>query len=90
MYLIALLKRCRELTELSHDAVYSSTGVVEIVGILNRGIESLANETPLNRDELKLLFAPTGALQETSMDNGWASEYFLLSKRFDGLIEMLD
>ena len=41
----------------------------------------------LNRDELKLLFAPTGALQETSMDNGWAGEYLLLSERFDGLID---
>jgi hypothetical protein len=87
MSLIDVLKRCRELSRASQDAVWSSTGVSEIVAMLDRGIESLERRAELNRDELKLLFAPTGALQETSMDNGWSCEYLLLSAEFDGLIE---
>ena len=85
--LVAVLKRCRDLSGASQDAIYSHTGTAEVVEILNRGIESLERGEELNRDELKLLFAPTGALQETSMDNGWAEEYLRLSERFDGLIE---
>lgn len=87
MSLIDVLKRCRELSQASQDAIWSSTGVSEIVAILDRGIESLERGCELNRDELKLLFAPTGALQETSLDNGWSEDYLSLSGTFDGLIE---
>jgi hypothetical protein len=87
MPLVDVLKRCRQLSQASQDAVRSSTGVSEIVAHLNRGIESVERGSELNRDELKLLFAPTGALQETSMENGWSGEYLLLSAEFDGLIE---
>ena len=85
MSLMVLLTRCRDLSRASQDAVYSSTGVEEIVAILNRAMESIAKGKLLNRDELTLLFAPTGDLQETSMANGWADEYLTLSAEFDGL-----
>ncbi len=87
MSLIEVLTRCRELSQASQDAVWSSHGVSEIVAILDRGIDSLTCDAVLNRHELELLFAPTGALQETSMANGWATEYLLLSEEFDHLIE---
>ena len=87
MSLMALLTRSRDLSEASQDAVYSSTGVEEIVAILNRAMASIQQGKTLNRDELTLLFAPTGALQETSMANGWADEYLMLSAEFDGLID---
>jgi hypothetical protein len=87
MSLIDVLKRCRELSQASHDSVWSSTGVPEIVAILDRGIDALERGAEVDRDGLKLLFAPTGALQETSMDNGWADEYLLLSAEFDRLIQ---
>jgi hypothetical protein len=86
MTLIDVLSRCRELAQASRDATWSSSGVSVVVAILDRGIKSLALGTELNRDELKLLFAPTGALQETSMENGWSHEYLLLSAEFDRLI----
>jgi hypothetical protein len=87
MSLLYILKRCRALSQASQDALWSSTSVSEIVAVLDRGIESLVHGGELNRNELKLLFAPTGALQETSMDNGWSDEYLLLSAEFDRLIE---
>jgi hypothetical protein len=87
MSLIELLRRCRQWSQASHDAVWSSTSVAEIVAILDRGIAALQGGTELNRDELKLLFAPTGALQETAMDNGWSDEYLVLSAEFDRLIK---
>jgi hypothetical protein len=83
MSLVAVLRRCRELTQLSKDSMYSYDSVVEIVSILDRGIDSLQCSAELNRNELILLFAPTGSLQETSMENGWVKEYLILSHEFD-------
>ena len=87
MTLDAVLMTCRELSAASEDALFSSNSIGEIVAILNRGISCIQSGTELNRDELKLLFAPTGALQETAIQNGWSAEYRLLSQRFDSLIE---
>jgi hypothetical protein len=87
MSFIDVLLRARELSLASQDAIWSSTGVAAIVAMLERGIQALECGTALNRDALKQLFAPTGALQETSMDNRWSSEYLLLAARFDCLVE---
>jgi hypothetical protein len=83
MSLLDVLKRARELTEGSRDSLWSSTGVSEIVAILDQAIASLESGATWDRDEVKLLFAPTGALQETSMENGWSDEYLLLAAEFD-------
>ena len=37
-------------------------------------------------DEVELLFAPTGALQELSISNGWGEVYLKLSAEFDRTI----
>lgn len=87
MSLLKILKRCRALSQASQDALWSERGVSAVVAVLNRGIESLECGTELNRDELILLFAPTGDLQETAITNGWSDEYLSLSAEFDRLIE---
>jgi len=66
--------------------MYSSRGIAEIVAVLDSGIDAIERGTDLNRHDLKLLFAPTGDLQETSITNGWAEEYLSLAASFDGLI----
>jgi hypothetical protein len=38
------------------------------------------------RDRLRLLFAPTGALQETSLSSGWGQEFVALATRFDDAV----
>ena len=37
----------------------------------------------LNKQELVLLFAPTGQIQEVSISSGWAEEFLALAERFD-------
>ena len=86
MSLITVLKRCRVLSLASQDALLSASEISGIVGILESGIDSLARGAELNRDQMKALFAPTGALQEVSMRNGWSHEYIALSAEFDRLI----
>jgi hypothetical protein len=86
MGLIDVLKRCRELAQASEGPIWIAYTVKEIVATLDRQIGRLRRGDSLDRDELKLLFAPAGALQETSMDNGWSAEYISLSTKFDDLI----
>ncbi|HEY1196898.1 hypothetical protein [Flavobacterium sp.] len=40
-------------------------------------------------EALEYLFAPTGTLQEISMQNDWIQEYLNLSSKFDTLYENL-
>lgn len=87
MTLLTILKIVRERTKASHDAPWSSRSVAEIVEILDHAIEALNHGTAWEKNDLVLLFAPTGALQETSMDNGWADEFIVLSSEFDRLIQ---
>ena len=87
MSLLEILNRCREYCSISGDALYSDLTIAEIIAVLNRGIVAIERNTTLNRSELKILFAPTSSLQDTSIANGWSEEYLLLSARFDTLIE---
>ena len=89
MQLIDVLKRCREHSNASQDAFWAARSGPEIVAVLDRGIEAIEHGKEVNRDELRLLFAPTGDLQETSIANGWAEEYLSLSARFDDRIAEL-
>lgn len=81
-----ILSRCREFVLASNDSGWSCMDVSEIVVSLNESIDSLARRNVLDKNELVMLFAPTGPLQETAMRNGWADEYISLSARFDKMI----
>lgn len=39
--------------------------------------------------DLRLLFAPTGALQEISLSSGWGVQFIVLSQRFDRALARL-
>lgn len=49
-------------------------------------IEDFKRGTQGSLDKLQLLFAPTGILQDISIDNGWGEKFIELSDRFDELI----
>jgi hypothetical protein len=86
MSLIEVLAECRNLTNLSQDAPWCPVGIQEVLAVLDRGIAAIEGRSEVNRDELKLVFAPTGALQDTAIANGWGDEYLSLAARFDTLI----
>ena len=60
----------------------SEAAVAEIDDILRR-IE--AAET-IKLEQLELLYAPTGSLQEVSINSDWEDTYLKLSSRFDRAI----
>ena len=43
------------------------------------------NDMP-DKLEIKILFAPTGPVQEVSLSGGWSEEYLVLAYKFDGAI----
>ena len=49
-------------------------------------IEQLKAKSRVDRKHLKLLFAPTGLIQECAIANNWELEYLRLSEEFDKLI----
>jgi hypothetical protein len=40
-------------------------------------------------ENLKLLFAPTGAIQEISVSSGWGEKFLALAKKFDRTVARL-
>jgi hypothetical protein len=41
----------------------------------------------VSRQDLAVLFAPTGPIQEVSLSSGWALEFLTISERFDRAAE---
>ncbi|HEY7263094.1 MAG TPA: hypothetical protein VH589_16600 [Trebonia sp.] len=85
--LAAVLGRIAELV--SRDDADTGWSTYE-VGELRSEVRSFLGkaEARLSLSEaeykhLRLLFGPTGPLQETSIASGWASEFVLLATRFD-------
>ncbi|MCA9013759.1 MAG: hypothetical protein KDA77_00380 [Planctomycetaceae bacterium] len=84
--LLTVLQQCRELTLASNDSDWSWMDVPKIIDSLDRSIRILQESRPLDLNELRFLFAPTGPLQETSMSNNWSDEFLLLAEQFDNII----
>ncbi|MEZ5957113.1 MAG: hypothetical protein R3C27_07900 [Hyphomonadaceae bacterium] len=86
--LIDILLRVRELVALpDNDFSWSSWGDAEnafaeidgIIAQLHRG------EAP-DRLTMKVLFAPTGPMQELSLSSGWGNRFLQLASEFDDAI----
>ena len=87
--LLRILSRCRELVSESEDIGWSCSEAPEILKSLDQGLAAINADTKPDVDELKVLFAPTGPLQETSIGNDWADEFLTLATAFDKLITNL-
>lgn len=81
--LISVLKETLNYVQVSDDSVYARYGVNEITAQLKTATACLERGEAVRDIDLSLLFAPTGDIQETSIENGWADEFIVLSDRFD-------
>lgn len=87
--LVDLLERTRVLIDASEESSWEGLSTAEIGMDLSIAIENLTNGKAIDRDLLRMHFAPTGPLQEIAMMSGWTDEYMSLSERFDKLIDAL-
>ena len=76
----ASLNRTIELLSESEESAYALKKPEAIVFILNETLDKL-NEDNIEQvlSEISILFAPTGDIQEISIENGWGKEFLELS-----------
>ena len=83
-----ILTQLRELI-LKHNHDFVPTRWQDRESALEELDQFLALEeySPAHLEHLKLLFAPTGSLQELSIIGGWAEEYLRLAAEMDRIFQ---
>jgi len=84
-----VLRRVAELVGRDIEPGWYAYGAGDLLSKVRHFLKKADADLPLNEteyDTLRLLFAPTGPLQETSMTSGWADEFLALATRFDDAI----
>jgi ATP-dependent Clp protease protease subunit len=67
----------------SEESIWAGLSPAEIATDLDIAIDRIDENKAVDASHLKMLFAPTGPLQESAMASGWSEEYMRLSKEFD-------
>ena len=57
--------------------------VEEMIQELESEIDRIKNSQPQDAKRIGFLFAPTGPIQETSIDNGWGDEFLRIAEVVD-------
>jgi len=86
MDVMEALRRIRELVASSRSSSWANEDVEVISRHLDAAIVALESGAPVDRANLRLLVAPTGALQETSLENGWGDEFLSLSRAVEAFL----
>ena len=81
--LVLALEKTLSLLRESESSAWAGLSVEEVIRQLEDELDKARNSQPTDLKRLGFLFAPTGALQETSIDNGWANEFLEISKTID-------
>jgi hypothetical protein len=63
----------------SQSSVWANLSTDEIIQELKSEITKAKNSQPNDVQLLASLFAPTGAIQETSIDNSWGDDFLRIS-----------
>ena len=85
--LIDTMTQVRTLLSRSAKSLYAESEPTDIIAILDTNIQTLSENGSYSRGDLILLFAPTGDIQDTSIENGWGEQFIALSEKFDKLVE---
>ena len=80
------LQRTLDLVRGSSSSVWAHDEVPRIAEDLEAAILALKSGARVDRARLRILFAPTGSIQETAMSNGWGDEFLALSACVDRLL----
>jgi hypothetical protein len=87
--LIFAFERIIKLLEKSTDSIWANYGADEALEILRFELKTYKQTkrlSPSGKHQIHLLFLPTGALQEISIDNGWGDEYLEISSMIDKFV----
>jgi hypothetical protein len=81
--LVSALEETISYLKMSQSSDWSTLPVEEIVRRLEREVAKARTRKPMDVNLLDRLFAPTGAIQEISIENGWGSEFLRISEVID-------
>jgi len=86
-----ILREARELLARPQNSfLYSNwDDATEALQEIDTVINQLAANVLPNRNDLEILFLPTGPVQEVSINSGWGNEFIVLATRFDHAMRQL-
>jgi hypothetical protein len=74
-YLVIALEKALTFLRESKSSLYGSLTVEEVIHQLEDELDKRKKSQPVDIERIKFLFAPTGSIQEISIDNGWGKEF---------------
>lgn len=81
--LISALEETISYLRTSQSSPLSHMPIEEIIRRLEAEVRKAKNSKPMDINLLDHLFAPTGVIQETSIDNGWGTTFLRISEIVD-------
>ena len=73
------LRRCKTLLQCSEESAWAGIALPELIDDVDNAISAIQDSRPVDKQRIGLLFAPTGSIQETAIDNGWGDEFIALA-----------
>jgi hypothetical protein len=84
--LVSSLEEVLVLLQGSETSDYSHMPVGQIIKKIELELARIKISEHVDAEMLSLLFAPTGAIQETAIDNGWGDEFLRISEVVDQFV----
>lgn len=81
--LVTTLEETISFLQSSQSSVYADIPIEEIIEKLKSEVAKVKSSKPIDAKQLRLLFAPTGAIQDTAIDNGWGDEFLKIANIID-------
>jgi hypothetical protein len=81
--LIYALEETISYLRTSHSSDWAPMPVEDIIRRLEAEVVKAKNLMPMDVNFLDRLFAPTGVIQEISIDNGWGTRFLRISEVVD-------
>ena len=81
--LISALEETISFLKNSQSSAWANMSVEEMIQGFESEIVKARNSRLIDAKLLGLLFAPTGAIQDTAIDNGWGDDFLRISDVID-------
>ena len=81
--LISALEETISCLRKSQSSAWAPLSVEEIIARLETELAKAKTAKPMDVNLLDRLFAPTGLIQEISIDNGWGTKFLRISEVID-------
>jgi hypothetical protein len=82
-YLVIALEKIISLLRESESSLYGNLPFGDVHRQIEGELDKRKKSQPVDIEHLRFLFAPTGSIQEISIDNGWGKEFLEIANIID-------